>query len=51
MNSCSSGKGRLRLFLNDTALMAELAEQLDCLVMEFRRIWERREYRVNGKKS
>ena len=39
------------LFADDTALVAESAEQLQCLVSEFGRVCERRKLRVNVDKS
>ena len=39
------------LFADDTALVAESAEQLQCLVREFGRVCERRKLRVNVEKS
>ena len=39
------------LFADDTALVAESAEQLQCLVREFGRVCERRKLRVNVDKS
>ena len=35
------------LFADDTALMAESAEQLQCLVNEFGRVCKRRKLRIN----
>ena len=39
------------LFADDTALVAESAEQLQCLVREFGRVCERRKLRINVDKS
>ena len=39
------------LFADDTALMAESAEQLQCLVSEFGRVCKRRKLRINVNKS
>ena len=39
------------LFADDTALVAESAEQLQCLVSEFGRVCDRRKLRVNVDKS
>ena len=39
------------LFADDTALVAESAEQLQCLVREFGRVCKRRKLRVNVDKS
>ena len=39
------------LFADDTALVAESAEQLQCLVRKFGRVCERRKLRVNVDKS
>ena len=38
------------LFADDTALMAESAEQLQCLVTEFGRVCKRRKLRINVNK-
>merc|ERR1719470_770961 len=39
------------LFADDTAFMAEFAEQLQCLVSEFGRVCKRRKLRINVNKS